>query len=100
MAQAPDDGTAVPEVLALLADLPIITAVTIQGSDTHGGIQIIVRKAGQQRKRRTLYRYSWEARGGAAGHAWERTGELAYDSAAAAYQGAVQAVQAARHSRD
>ncbi len=100
MIQAADDDPDISESLALLSALPMVTAVTIQGPGTHGGIQIIVRKAGQQRKRRTLYRYSWEAWGGAAGHAWKRTGGLAYDSAAAAYQGAVQAVQAARHSQD
>ncbi len=95
MAQEADDDTAVTEILALLCDLPILTAVTIQGPDTHGGIYIMVRKAGQQWERCMQYRYSWEARVGANGHAWERTGGVAYETAAAAYQAAVEAVQAA-----
>ena len=99
MAQEADDYTAVPEVLGLLSDLPIITAVTLQGPDTHGGIHIIVRKAGQQWERRVQYRYSWEARVGADGHAWERTGGVAYETAAAAYQAAVEAVQGALPNR-
>ncbi len=98
-AQAPDDDPAVPEVLALLSDLPIVTAVTIHGPDTHGGIQIIVCKAAQQRERHTLYHYTWAARVGAAAHAWERTGGLAYETAAAAYQAAVEVVQAALHAQ-
>ena len=93
-AQAPDNSTAVPAALALLSDLPIVTSVTIQGPGTHGGIRIAVRKVAQQRERRTQYRYSWEAQGGADGHAWARAGELTYDTAALAYQAAVETVQA------
>ena len=70
-AQAPDDGTAVPEILALLSHLPSVTAVTIQGPYTHGRIYIIIRKAAHQQERRTHYRYSWEARGGVGGHTWD-----------------------------
>ena len=95
MAQEADDDTAVTEILALLCDLPILTAVTIQGPDTHGGISIIVRKASQQWERHTQYHYSWEARVGTNGHGWERTGWVVYETAAAAYQAAVEAVQAA-----
>ncbi len=89
------DGPAVAEILALLSDLPIVTTVTLQGPGTHGGISIIVRKAAQQREGRTQYRYSWEIRVGAGKHAWERVGGLTYERAAAAYQAAVEAVQAA-----
>ncbi len=95
-AQAADDGIAVPEVLALLSELPIVTAVTLQGPGTHGGIQIVIRKAAQQQERRTQYRYSWEARIGAAEH---QAGGLVYDTATAAYQAAVEAVQAALRNR-
>ncbi len=91
-AQEPDNGTAVPEVLALLADLPIVTAVTLQGPGTHGGIHIIVRKTAQQQEGRTHYRYAWEVRVGAAGQAWERAEGPAYESAATAYQAAVAAM--------
>ncbi len=92
---APDDDTSVSEILALLSDLPIVTAVTIQGPGTHGGIQIIVRKVVQPREQRTQYRYAWAARVGAAGHAWERAGGPTDETAAAAYQAAAQAIQAA-----
>ena len=95
VAQAADGDPAVAEILALLSDSPIVTAVTLQGPGTHGGIQIIVRKAVQDREPRTQYRYAWEARGGAAGYAWERAGGLTYHTAAAAYQAAAEAVHAA-----
>ena len=101
-AQKANHSSAVPEILALLSDLPIVTSVTIQGPGTHGGIHIIVRKAAQQRERSTQYRYAWEARGGADQHAWGRAEGPAYESAAAAYQAAVEVVQvveAARRSR-
>ncbi len=98
-AQAADDDPNISEVLALLSDLPIVTAVTIQGPGTHGGIRITVRKAAQQREGRTQDRYAWEARGGADGHTWERAGGPTYESAAAAYQAAVEAVQAALSDR-
>ena len=93
-AQAPDDP-AVAEVLALLSDHPIVTEVTLQGLGTYGGIQIIVRKVAQPREQRTQYRYAWEARVGEARHVWERAGGPTYETAAAAYQAAAQAIQAA-----
>ncbi len=93
--QAPGDGTVVPEVLALLHDLPIITAVVIQAPDTHGSARITVRKTAQQRGRRTQYRYSWEARAQLGGHSREWGHARAYGTAEAAYQAAVQAVQTA-----
>ena len=98
-AQAAVHDSAVPEILALLSDLPIVTAVTIQGPDAHGGTQIIIRKVAQRRERRTQYRYTWEARAGANGHAWEQTSEPAYQTAALAYQAAVQSVDAALSDR-
>ncbi len=98
-AQAPDDDSDISESLALLSDLPIVAAVTIQGPGTHGGIRIIVRKTAQQREQRTQYRYAWEARVGGDGHAWEQTGGPTYESAAAAYQAAVEAVQVVESAR-
>ncbi len=95
MAAQAADEPAVAEILALLSDLPIVTAVTIQGPGTHGGIHIIVRKVAQQWEQRTQYRYAWEARGGVAGKAWERVEGPMYESAATAYQAAVTALQAA-----
>ena len=96
-AQVADHDSAVPEVLALLSDLPIVTSVTLQGSGTHGGIHIIVRKTAQPREGRTQHRYAWEVRVGAAGQAWERAEGPTYESAATAYQAAVEAMQAVLH---
>ena len=92
-APAAGDDPAVAEILALLSDLPVLISVPIQGPGTHGGITIIVRKTAQQRGGRTQYHYAWEARGGPAGHAWEQAGGPTYQSAATAYQAAVEAVQ-------
>ena len=92
---AADDDPDISESLGLLSALPLISAVTIRKPGTYGGIRIIVRKVDQQQEGRMQYRYSWEARVGATGHPWDWAGGLTYESAAAAYQAAVQAVQAA-----
>ncbi len=98
---AADDDPDISESLALLSALPLITAVAIRGPDPYGGTRIIVRKVDQQQEGRMQYRYSWEARVGATGHPWDWAGGLTYESAAAAYQAAVQAVQVAeRRPRD
>ncbi len=82
MTQAAHDGTDVEAILQFLHTAPTMVAMTLQWPGTSRNTSITIRKVAQQRDGSTLYRYAWEARGGADGHAWERADGPAYESAA------------------
>ena len=95
MEAAPDDSSAVQQVLGLLTDLPILSAVTLYHQLPAGTAHITVRKLAHQRGPRPQDPYWWEARVTTGGQTWDDIGAHAYPTAAAAHQAAVQAIQAA-----
>ena len=94
MEAAPDVSPAVPEVLDLLTNLTVLAAVTLHHQRAEGTAHITVRRIVRRPRRRTRHQYWWETRVTTGEQAWHDTGIRAYATAEAAYQAAVQAVQA------
>ncbi len=100
MEAAPDDRTAVQQILALHATLAILSAVTLYRQLPTGMARITVRKIARQPGLCPQYDYWWEAQVTTDGQPWEDTGGHTYTTAEAAYQAAVQAIRVAeRHHR-
>ena len=95
MEAAPDDRTAVQQVLALHTTLDILSAVTLYRQLPTGMAHITVRKIARQPGLCPHYDYSWEAQVTTGGQPWDDTGAHAYATAEAAYQAAVQAIRVA-----
>ena len=95
MEAAPDDRTAVQQVLALHTSLAILSAVTLYRQLPAGMARITVRKIARQPGLCPQYDYWWQAQVTTDGQPWEDTGGHACTTAQAAYQAPVQAIRLA-----
>jgi hypothetical protein len=93
MEAAPDDNTAVQQILGLLTHLPILSAVTLYHQLSAGTAHITVRKLAHQGGPRPQYHYWWETRVISGGQERDDTGTEACATAEVAYQAAVQAAE-------
>ncbi len=94
MEAAPDDSSAVQQVLSMLTDLPILSAVTLYHQRPAGTAHITVRKLAHQ-SGSPLCHYWWEIHMMTGGQARDDASTEAHATAEAAYQAAMQAIQAA-----